>query len=98
MSKYDITEEISHYVDAILHTFSFPNRVNDIWGQIEKVVRSEGGDTSKENLQRLTSSVKKFLSENEFGHDEDYIYIIDKKGKNLKECGSLSAFEKKFNS
>ena len=96
ISMYDITEETRHYIDAILHTFYFPNKVNNISGQIETVVKSENGDTSRENISRLYFAVIKFLSKNGFGHEEDYVYIIDKKGNDLKECGSLAAFEEKY--
>jgi hypothetical protein len=96
ISRYDITEETRHYVDAILHTFYFPNKINDIRGEIEAVVREEKGDASKENIYRLYFLVKNFLSKNGFGHEEDYVYIIDKKGNDLKECGSLLAFEEKY--
>ena len=93
MHHYEITDETRHYVDSILHTFSFPNKANDIQGAIAKVVESENGDISAKNIIRLQLLVKGFLSKYEFGHDEDYVYIIDKNGNDLKESGSLSAFE-----
>jgi len=98
MSKYEIDEETRHYVDAILHTFTFPNRVNNIRGQIERVVESENGDASDANIIRIYFLVQGFLSKYGFGHAEDYIYVIDKKGMDLKECGSLSAFEESIDS
>jgi len=94
MAKYEITDEARHYVDAILHTFTFPQRVNDIRGEIKNVVKNENRDISDENLTRLYLLVKNFLWKYEFGHGEDYVFIIDKKGMDLKDSGSLSNFEK----
>jgi hypothetical protein len=45
---------------------------------------------------RLYFLVVDFLSKYEFVHEEDYVYIINKKGMDLKECGSFSAFERKY--
>ena len=93
MNKYDLPDEIRHYLDAILHSFVYPNRINNIRGEIESVVKSEHGDCSEKNILRLYFAVTSFLSMHGFGHDEDYVYIIDKKGMDLKACGSLAVFE-----
>jgi hypothetical protein len=97
MAKYEITDEARHYVDAILYTFTFPQKVNNIRGAIAEIVRYENGDISDENITRLYLLVKNFLWKYEFGHGEDYVFIIDKKGMDLKDSGSLSNFEKTLN-
>jgi len=94
MPRYEITEEVRHYVDAILHTFTFPQRVNNIKSAINEVVKYENGDTSDKNINRLYFLVINFLSKYDFGHEEDYVYIIDKKGMDLKDSSSLANFEK----
>jgi hypothetical protein len=97
MSKYEITDEVRHYVDAILHTFTFPQKVNNIRDAITEVVRYENGDVSDKNITRLYLLVETFLWKYGFGHGEDYVFIIDKKGMDLKDNGSLSNFEKTEN-
>jgi len=97
MSKYIISDEGRHYLDGILPTFTFPNRINSIRGAIKTVVVAENGDSSFANLKRLENIVREFLCRNGFGHDADYVFIIDEKGMELKECGSLAAFEEKEN-
>jgi hypothetical protein len=96
MVNYPISNEVRHFVNGILHTFTYPNRVNDIQGAIKDVLKSEGGDTSMKNTGRLYFVVIDFLSKHGFGHEVDYVYIIDEKGMALKECGSLEAFERKY--
>jgi len=96
MPEYEITEETRHYLDAILHTFTYPQKINYIRGAILNVVKYENGDASDVNINRLERLVRQFLSKYGFGHEEDYVYIIDKKGMDLKDCGSLSDFEDKL--
>jgi len=96
MNKFLISEEVRHFVDAILHSFCYPRRINDIRGEIKRVLKKEKGDASETNLMRIYFLVIHFLTEQKFGHGEDYVYLIDKKGMDLKEAGSLKAFEERY--
>lgn len=93
MHHYIITEECRHYLDAILPTFKY-DRIADIRGSIEKVVIAEKGDKSQNEIYKLTLEIQRFLEINGFGHSADYVFIIDKKGIDLKDAGSLSNYEK----
>ncbi len=97
MSKYIISEQDRYYLDAILHTFCFPNKINDIRGQIESVVRLQKYDLSDDDIYRVSVSIKSFLSKYGFGHPEDHVFIIDYKGLMLKDSGSLAVFEESEN-
>ena len=92
MSKYMISEECRHYLDAILPTF-YSDRLADIRGSIKKVIMAEKGDYSESNVSRLHSLLMSFLETNGFGHSVDYVFLIDKKGEDLKITGSLKAYE-----
>lgn len=93
MNKYIISEENRHYLDAILNTFIY-DRISDIRGAIEKIVISEKSEKSKRDIFMLKLEVERFLESNAFGHSADYVFIIDKKGIDLKDAGSLAAYEK----
>lgn len=93
MHHYTITEECRHYLDAILPTFKY-DRIADIRGSIEKVVCAEKGDKSKNEIYKLNLEIQRFLEINGFGHSVDYVFIIDKKGIDLKDAGSLNNYEK----
>jgi hypothetical protein len=92
MERYLISDEGRHYLDAILPTFIY-DRIADIRGSIKDVVLSENGDTSLDNTERLYFMIKSFLEKNKFGYSVDYVFIIDQKGIDLKNSGSLKAFE-----
>jgi len=49
------------------------------------------------NVIRLWLKVERFLEINEFWHQVDYVFIIDKKGEDLKRSGSLKWYEEKIN-
>jgi hypothetical protein len=93
MSLYIISNENRYYLDAIINTFYF-DRIADIRGAIEKVVQSEKGNKSKNDIFILKLEIERFLENNDFGHSMDHVFIIDKKGIDLKNAGSLAAFEK----
>jgi len=90
---YIISEENRRYLDAILHTFLY-DRLADIHGSIEKVVIAEKTSKSKSDIYQLKLEIQRFLEINGFGHSVDYVFIIDKKGIDLKNAGSLAAYEK----
>jgi len=97
MISYQISGECRHYLDAILPAFYY-NKIIDIRGAIKEILISEGGDASDSNLNRLWIEIKRFLRTNEFGHEVDYVFIIDTKGEDLKNNGSLKIYEEKINS
>jgi len=97
MISYQISDECRYYLDAILPTFHY-NKITDIRGALENVLISENGDFSKDNMLRLYFDIIRFLSFNEFGHEIDYVFIIDAKGNDLKDSGSLKNYEEKINS
>ncbi|HEY2580582.1 MAG TPA: hypothetical protein VGI43_02170 [Mucilaginibacter sp.] len=94
MSKYIITDECRHYLDAILPTFKY-DRLAAIRASVEKVIVAEEGNDSKDNVWRIGSAIQSFLEHNNFGHSVDYVFIIDKKGEDLKNSGSLKAYEER---
>ncbi|MDB4901609.1 MAG: hypothetical protein JWQ63_890 [Mucilaginibacter sp.] len=93
MNKYIISEENRHYLDAILNTFIY-DRINDIRGSVEQVSIVKKANKSKDDIYLLSLEIKDFLEKNKFGHSVDYVFIIDKKGIDLKNAGSLSNYEK----
>lgn len=94
MAGYVISEECRHLLDAILPTFNY-DRIADIRGAIEKTIITEKGDASKDKVYDLYLSIKDFLERYQFGHSVDYVFIIDKKGDDLKNSGSLRIYEEK---
>jgi len=70
------------------------DRIADIRGSVEKIIIAERGNKSKNDIYKLSLNIKDFLERNKFGHSEDYEFIIDKKGIDLKNAGSLSNYEK----
>jgi hypothetical protein len=96
MNSYIISEECRHYLDAILPTFKF-DRIADIRGSVEKVIVAENVNKSQKDIYLLSLKIQGFLEKNKFGHSVDYVFIIDKKGIDLKDAGSLSNYEKKSN-
>lgn len=93
MNIYTISEECRYYLDAILPTFKF-DRIANIRGSIEKVIIAEKANKSKNDIYLLSLKIEDFLEKNKFGHSADYIFIIDKKGIDLKNAGSLNNYEK----
>lgn len=97
MIRYKISDECRYYLDAILPAFHY-NRITDIRRAIKDVFVSEGGDSSNSNINGLYFEIIRFLQANEFGHEIDYVFIIDAKGNDLKHSGSLKNYEEKINS
>ena len=94
MAGYVISEECRHLLDAILPTFNY-DRLADIRGAIEKTIITEKGDASAGRVYSLYLSIIAFLERYQFGHSVDYVFMIDKKGEDLKNSGSLRAYEEK---
>jgi hypothetical protein len=92
MGKYVISTDVRYYLDAILNTFIY-DKINHIQGAIEKIVSAENSNMSKKEIYLLTLHIQDFLEKNKFGHYSDYVFIIDQKGIDLKNAGSLSAYE-----
>jgi hypothetical protein len=90
---YIISEQNRRYLDAILHTFLY-DRIVDIRGSVEKIAISEKDNKSFSETLKIRSEIERFLEKNGFGHLQDYVFIIDKKGIDLKNAGSLAAYEK----
>ena len=94
MAGYVISDECRHLLDSILPTFNC-DRLADIRGAIEKTIITEKGDASTGRVYGLYLSITGFLERYQFGHSVDYVFMIDKKGEDLKNSGSLKAYEEK---
>ena len=88
---YTISDENRRYLDAILHTF-LCDRIVDIRGSVEKIAISEKDNKSFSETLKIRTEIERFLEKNGFGHLQDHVFIIDKRGIDLK--GSLAAYEK----
>jgi hypothetical protein len=94
MSKYEISYEARYYLDAILPTFRL-DRIAAIRHSMGNIYLRRIG-SPKVDVEELSMSIKIFLEQHGFGHSADYVFIIDKKGMDLKNCGSLAAYEEKY--
>jgi hypothetical protein len=89
---YIISDDNRRYLDAMLHTFLY-DRIVDIRGSVEKIASSENDSKSFSETLKIRSEIENFLAKNGFGHLQDHVFIIDKKGIDLKNTGSLAAYE-----
>ena len=91
-SKYKITDEQRHYLDAILPNFKL-KRIADILTSIKETCKIENSCRSDDEMFTLYLEIKTFLAVYEFGNAVDHVFLPNQKCIELQKSGSLAAFE-----
>ena len=91
---YNITEQDREILNSIISYFKYKG-IPDIASLILRYYTTDYNRIVKERPQYRAEEIKKFLIENGFADNYWLDITINRKGRELTECGSLEAFEKK---